>query len=59
MCFEFDAAAHHCRGHDRPQQPYGQPCVLFLERGSTADRLAVRSSADMLADLKRRHPESL
>lgn len=55
-CARFDSAAGFCSGHDRPEKPDGQPCPLFLERGSREAREAMRTSADLLADLKRRHP---
>jgi hypothetical protein len=57
-CFEFDCAAHYCRGHERPEQPDSQPCPLFLERGSSAARLAGRNRTEVLADLRRRYPEA-
>lgn len=55
-CARFDTAAGFCSGHDRSEQPDGQPCPLFLERGSREAREAMRTSAELLADLKRRHP---
>jgi hypothetical protein len=58
-CARFDPAAGFCSGHDRPEQPDGQPCPLFLERGSREAREAMRTSAELLADLRRRHPSGV
>jgi len=58
-CASFDTAAGFCSGHDRPEKPDGQPCPLFLERGSRAARDAARTSAELLVDLKRRYPTSV
>jgi len=58
-CARLDRAAGRCSGHDRPEQVDGAPCVLFLEPGTRAARDAMRTSAELLADLKRRHPSGV
>jgi hypothetical protein len=55
-CARFDTAAAFCSGHDRPEKSDSLPCPLFLARGSREARESGRTSADLLADLKRRHP---
>lgn len=51
----------HCEGFERPAQSADIPwaCVLRLELGSLAHRRATRSEHELLAELRRRHPETI
>lgn len=49
----------YCEGFERPAQSADIPwaCVLRLPVGSLAHRRATRSEQEVLAELRRRHPE--
>jgi hypothetical protein len=51
----------HCEGYERPAHStdIAQPCVLSLPIGSLTHRRATRSEAEVLADLRRRRPETI
>jgi hypothetical protein len=49
----------HCAGFDRPAKEDDAPCVLFVERGSRADRLLAKNDRELLAEQQRRHPETI
>lgn len=51
----------YCEGYERPAHSADvvQPCVLSMPIGSRAHRRAARSDAEMLAELRRRHPETI
>lgn len=49
----------YCEGYERPAHStdIAQPCVLSLEPGSLAHRRVTRSEQEVLAELRRRHPQ--
>jgi hypothetical protein len=51
----------YCEGFERPAQSADIPwaCVLKLETGSKAHRRIARSEQEVLAELQRRHPETI
>jgi len=48
-----------CEGEEREAHSTDHPCPLYLERGSKAARLLAKSSRELLAELRRRHPETI
>lgn len=53
------AGTGDCTGFDRPAQADDAPCVLFVQQGSREARVAAKSSQELLAELQRRHPETI
>jgi hypothetical protein len=51
----------HCEGFERQTHSTDIPwaCVLRLEPGSLAHRRVTRSEQEVLAELQRRHPETI
>ena len=51
----------YCEGYERPARSDDIPwaCVLSLPAGSLAHRRATRSEQEVLAELQRRHPETI
>lgn len=51
----------YCEGFERQAHSADIPwaCVLRLPQGSLAHRRATRSEQDVLAELQRRHPETI
>ena len=48
-----------CEGEEREAHSTDHPCPLYLERGSRAARMLAKSSRETLAELQRRHPETI
>jgi len=48
-----------CEGNERPAHSTDHPCPLYLERGSKRARELAKSSRETLAELQRRHPETI
>ncbi len=53
------AGSGHCTGFDRPAQEDDAPCVLFVQQGSREARVGAKNSQELLAELQRRHPETI
>lgn len=51
----------YCAGYEQPAHSadIAQPCVLRMETGSKAHRRAARGNLELLAELQRRHPETI
>lgn len=63
-CFRFvpgkaETDTGHCTGYDRAAKPDDSKCVLFVQQGSRAARIAAKNSLELLAELQRRHPETI
>lgn len=54
-----DDGPGYCEGFERPAHSTDVPwaCVLRLSQGSLAHRRATRSEQEVLAELRRRHPD--
>ena len=49
----------HCTGFDRPAAADDRSCVLFTQQGSRQARVGAKNSQELLAELQRRHPETI
>ncbi len=61
-CSKFvpaQAGSGHCTGFDRPAQADDSHCVLFVLQGSREARVGAKNSQELLAELQRRHPETI
>ena len=48
-----------CEGNERDAHSTDHPCPLYVERGSRAARLLAKNDQQLLAEQRRRHPETI